>query len=58
MVQLRAQARTSKTYVIIVQKTIKCYTYCQQDYYIKDKYHDKYLYFKQAKVASTKSTIK
>ena len=58
MFQFGAQAKISKSWVIILQKTVKYYTYCKNDYHTKNKCLDKYPYLKKVKLASAKSGTK
>ena len=58
MVQPGAQAKTSKSRIITLQKTVKYYIYCKRDYHIEEKCYNKYFYLKEAKLAATKPGIK
>lgn len=52
------QSGISKVWVITLQKTVKYYTYCKRNYHSEDECHDKYHYFKEAKIATAKPGIK
>lgn len=58
MVQPEAQAGTSKSWVIILQKIVRYYTYCRRDDITEDEYHDKYPYLKEAKFVTAKPGTK
>lgn len=58
MVYLKAQVETSKSQVIISQKSVKYYTYYRRKYHLKEECHDKYCHFKEIKQAATKPITK
>lgn len=58
IVQPRAQAETSKAWVITLQKTVKYCRYCRKDYHTEDECYDKYPHLKEAKIAAAKSDTK